>query len=132
MSDILSLFDTARTHHHQLWTMYIVIVLGVLGFSFSETYAKCDGTSRALLSSAYIVFALGHIFSLIGNYHFHNAIVGQFSNLNPPVVQGFDFQVVLSKISKNLIWPEVAGHIALDLAVVYSMWRGFKRKTKTE
>ena len=76
MPDITSLLDVwkfAAGEHKTLWTYFITIVTGVVGFSFSDKFPSMSTQAKAALLAALGVFLLSNVVSLGVNLCIYNA-----------------------------------------------------------
>jgi hypothetical protein len=134
MSDAISLLTMARSHQDQLWTFYLVIVFGILGFTFSDTYRKGEKVNALLFTVAFGIFTLAHMVSLVESHALHNQILAQVKGMSAKDNHQFDAAAIINNITPNtwldLVWP-----LPCIIIVFCAMWLPFKnRKTwlKTE
>ena len=118
---VLAIWNDASENHSNLWMLYIVVVSGVLGFSFSEHYAKIVSECRPLAWVTFIAlvaFMISNVVSLT-----HNIDVLDKSRL---ALLSMDDQTdkVKAAINSTSInyWVIISLHLILDALILYGLY----------
>jgi hypothetical protein len=80
MESVVDVLINASQIHISHWTLYVVVVTAVLGYSFSDSYQvliRRDGKIRYALLFVLILFMLVNLFSIYFNAEIYNAAVSE-------------------------------------------------------
>ena len=133
----LAIWNDASDNHGNLWTIYILVVSAVLGFSYSEHFSRIVSECKELAWITLLVlaiFMLSNIYSLDSNFDvLDNSrvalidIVEQKHNTKEP----FDISKIKTAIStteRERGWV-LALHGALDLFILWGIYVRIRRAT---
>ena len=126
---VLAIWNDASENHSNLWMLYILVVSGVLGFSFSEHYTKIVSECRPLAwvtFVALIAFMISNVVSLI-----HNIDVLDKSRLALLKIGGQTDEAKAAINSTSIdCWVIISLHLVLDALILYGLYeriRGVKK-----
>ena len=132
-SDALDLFYKINSYHNQSWMFYALIALGILGFSFGETYSKMsDIRSCIIISIGFIAFSLSNIFSMYDNLELYNTLLQQIKKeARETNFKQFNIKPIMPKFEEKRLFIIITYHLILDGCVLLSIWRKYlKREEK--
>lgn len=113
ISTIIKIWQTTGDYHGNLWMFYILVVSGILGFSFSESFARRALVSRVGLLVLLSAFLFANLKSIYDNLEIYNSSVRQLI-----LISSGDLEPVTSSIKEISRTHLIALHLLLDASVL--------------
>src|SRR3990167_8746744 len=112
MSELIEIWSTVGAHYHDLWVLYAVVAVGVLSFSFSETYMRTSRWVKCGLFLGFVAFALANVKSLT------DTVLLQREIMNNLRLQWSYSEVLLAGMGPTDLWTPLSLHAVIDVATL--------------
>lgn len=115
--DAADLFVAFQSELNTYWNVFILVALGIVGFVIGQK-APPPRRMRALLVAAFGVFAIGNLYSVLGQ---HAVMLELWARLRDPAFAG-QLAPAFEKLNLSPPWRVALYHILLDITVVVTLW----------
>lgn len=102
LSEAIALLSSSNNLHYQIWMVYVVVALGLLGFRFSETYDNLSRKRRGIMIMGFVIFSISNLIAMEQNIQHYNVTLSLLKNFD---YQGYyiDFQHLFNDLDyKNM------------------------------
>ncbi|MDV7104599.1 hypothetical protein R3X26_09345 [Vibrio sp. TH_r3] len=122
LSEAISLLDSSNNLHYQIWMFYVVVVIGLLGFRFSETYVNLAKYKKNLILLGFIAFSVSNFIAMHQNMiHFNvvleNIQTSTFSNTD------INFKNIFDSYHHKVVWRILGFHVLVTVMLSYILHR---------
>ena len=115
--DAADLFVAFQSEMNTYWNVFILVALGIVGFVIGQK-APPPRRFRTLLVVAFGVFALGNLYSVLGQ---HAVMLELWARLRDPSFAG-QLASAFDRLNLSPPWRVALYHILLDITVVIALW----------
>ena len=131
LSETIALLTSCNSLHYQIWMVYVVVALGLLGFRFSETYDNLSRKRRYMMIIGFIAFSVSNLISLEQNIQHFNTTLYVLKTFNYDL-NTLNFRHLFDQFSYKDTLSILGFQIGSTCVLCYLLYKPREQKTENQ